>query len=76
MGALASRTLPTFALHLALLLSQAGPFSARPLDVLPTQGDVRIASVLFCAQLLHRFRLPLPLAPGTCSMPTDTQASL
>ena len=51
----------------ALLLSQAGQFASRALNVLPTRDDVAIPSAQFRVLLLRRLRLPLPLAPRRCS---------
>ena len=51
----------------ALLLSQAGPHSARAITVAPTHEAVSIPNAQFRILLLRRLRLPLPLAPRTCS---------
>jgi len=51
----------------ALLLSQTGPHASRCICVMPTHADVAIPSDLFRVMLLRRLRLPLPLAPRTCS---------
>ena len=66
------RTYETHLSHLtsasrALLLSQAGPFASRALNLLPTRDDVAIPSAQFRVLLLRRLRLPLPLAPRRCS---------
>ena len=66
------RTYETHLSHLtsasrALLLSQAGPFASRALNLLPTRNDVAIPSAQFRVLLLRRLRLPLPLAPRRCS---------
>ena len=50
----------------ALLLSQAGPFAARALNVLPTRDEISIPSAQFRVLLLRGLRLPLPLAPRRC----------
>ena len=51
----------------ALLLSQAGPHSARAFTVLPTTEDVTIPSSHFRVLLLRRLRLPLQLGSRACS---------
>ena len=51
----------------ALLLSQAGPFAARAINVPPTHPDVTIPSAQFRVLLLRRLRMPLPLAPRRCA---------
>jgi len=51
----------------ALLLSQAGPRSARASTVLPTSEDVGVPASQFRVLLLLRLRLPLPVGPGSCS---------
>ena len=50
----------------ALLLSQAGPFASRALNLMPTRDDIAIPSAQFRVLLLRRLRLPLPLAPRRC----------
>ena len=42
-----------------LLLSEAGPFAARALNVLPTRDEISIPSAQFRVHLLRRLRLPL-----------------
>ena len=52
----------------ALLLSQAGPFASRALNLMPTHDDIAIPrSAQFRVLLLRRLRLPLPLARRRCS---------
>ena len=51
----------------ALLLSQAGPHSARAITVAPTHEAVSIPNAQFRILLLRRLRLPRSLAPCTCS---------
>ena len=50
----------------ALLLSQAGPHSARALMVLPTCEDVVVPASHFRVLLLRRLRLPLDFGPRSC----------
>ena len=50
----------------ALLLSQAGPFASRALNLMPTRDDIAIPSAQFRVLLLRPLRLPLPLAPRRC----------
>ena len=51
----------------ALLLSQAGPHAGRALTVRPTATELLIPPAQFRVLLLRRLRLPLQLAPRTCS---------
>ena len=47
-----------------LLLSQAGPHTARAFTVLPTSDDVAIPDSHFRVLLLRRLRMPLPSPPA------------
>ena len=51
----------------ALLLSQAGPHAGRALTVRPAATELLIPPAQFRVLLLRRLRLPLQLAPRTCS---------